>query len=79
MKAVHCTKLGSYLDLEVVEVPEPGDPEPHQVKVALEIRGIQFSDLVRFSGEYQVQTPLPFVVGGEGAANYFTNISVRIN
>ncbi len=67
MKAVHCTKLGTYLDLEVVEVPEPGDPEHHQVKVALEVRGIQFSDLVRFSGEYQVQTPLPFVVGGEAA------------
>ena len=67
MKAVHCTKLGSYLDLEVVEVPEPGDPEPLQVKVALEVRGIQFSDLVRFSGEYQVQTPLPFVVGGDAA------------
>lgn len=65
MKAVHCTKDGSHLDLEVVDVPEPGTPDTHQVKVALETRGIQFSDLVRIKGEYQVKTPHPFVVGGE--------------
>jgi NADPH:quinone reductase len=65
MKAVHCTKEGSHLDLEVADIPEPGKPEANQVKVALATRGIQFSDLVRFTGEYQVKTPLPFVVGGE--------------
>ncbi|NKB98421.1 MAG: zinc-binding dehydrogenase [Pseudomonadales bacterium] len=65
MKAVHCTKEGSHLDLEVADIPEPGKPEANQVKVALTTRGIQFSDLVRFTGEYQVKTPHPFVVGGE--------------
>ena len=65
MKAVQCTKHGSHMDLEVVDIPEPGAPEPHQVQVELSVRGIQFSDLVRFTGEYQVKTPLPFVVGGE--------------
>lgn len=67
MKAVHCTQHGSHLDLEVVDVEAPGAPAPGQVKVALQARGIQFSDLVRIAGEYQVSSPLPFVVGGEGA------------
>lgn len=66
MKAIHCTKDGSHLDLEVVDVPEPSAPEAGQVTVAVSTRGIQFSDLVRIKGEYQVKTPHPFVVGGEG-------------
>ena len=65
MKAVQCIKHGSHMDLEVVEIDDPGPPEPHQIQVDIAVRGIQFSDLVRFTGEYQVKTPLPFVVGGE--------------
>ena len=65
MKAIHCTQNGTYKDLEIVDIPEPGNPEPHQIQVDLSVRGIQFSDLVRFTGEYQVKTPHPFVVGGE--------------
>ncbi len=67
MKAVQCTRYGGLEGLQVVDLPEPGAPGPGQVQVALEARGIQFSDLVRMKGEYQVQSPLPFVVGGEGA------------
>lgn len=67
MKAVQCVKHGSYLDLEINDIDAPGDPGPDEVKVALKARGIQFSDLVRFEGTYQVKTPLPFVVGGEAA------------
>ena len=67
MKAVHCTKAGSHLDLEIVDIEPPGAPADGQVQVALEARGIQFSDLVRIAGDYQVKSPLPFVVGGEGA------------
>ncbi len=67
MKAVHCTRHGTYQDLEIVDIPEPPPPGAGQVTVDLTARGIQFSDLVRFAGEYQVQTPLPFVVGGEAA------------
>ncbi|MEZ5551392.1 MAG: NADPH:quinone oxidoreductase family protein [Pseudomonadales bacterium] len=67
MKAVHCTRLGSHLDLELVDIDSPGAPAQGQVKVALACRGIQFSDLVRIAGDYQVKSPLPFVVGGEAA------------
>lgn len=67
MRAVHCVKHGSHLDLQVVEVAPPSPPGPTEVTVALQARGIQFSDLVRFAGDYQVKSPLPFVVGGEAA------------
>lgn len=67
MKAVHCTKFGSHHDLQVVDVPAPGRPESGEVTIALETRGIQFSDLVRIAGDYQVKSKLPFVVGGEAA------------
>jgi len=67
VKAVHCIKLGSHLDLELVDIEPPGEPKEGQLKISLEARGIQFSDLVRISGDYQVKTPLPFVVGGEAA------------
>ena len=67
MKAVHCAKFGSHLDLALVDVDEPDAPAEDQVTVALETRGIQFSDLVRIAGDYQVKSKLPFVVGGEGA------------
>lgn len=67
MKAVHCVQYGSHEDLKVVEIDAPGKPEAGQVKVEVAARGIQFSDLVRIKGDYQEQSTLPFVVGGEGA------------
>ena len=67
MKVVQCVKFGTHLDLQVNEIDPPGKPAPGQIKVALTARGIQFSDLVRFEGNYQVDSPLPFIVGGEAA------------
>ncbi len=67
MKAVQCVEHGGPELLKVVDIEPPGAPEAGQIKIALEARGIQFSDLVRFEGTYQVKTPLPFVVGGEAA------------
>jgi NADPH2:quinone reductase len=55
------------MDLEVREIDPPSPPSSHQVQVALNARGIQFSDLIRFEGNYQVESPLPFIVGGEAA------------
>lgn len=78
MKAVHCVKTGSHLDLEVVEVDPPVEPGDGQVQVAMQARGIQFSDLVRIAGNYQVKSPLPFVVGGEGAGTV-TAIGSEVN
>jgi NADPH2:quinone reductase len=67
MKAVFCTKFGSHQDLEVQDIDVPGFPGEGQVKVEIKAHGIQFSDLVRIAGDYQVQSEPPFIVGGEGA------------
>jgi len=48
-------------------VPAPKPPGPGEIQVALNASGLNFSDLVKFSGTYQVQTPRPFVVGGEAS------------
>ncbi len=67
MKAVYCEKLGAPDDLVVREVPEPGAPGEGHVTVAIEARGVAFTDVLMVAGEYQVKPELPFVVGGEGA------------
>jgi NADPH2:quinone reductase len=67
MKAVLCEKLGSYKDLVLRDIDEPPAPGPGEIKVAMKARGLAFGDLVRFEGNYQIKSPLPFVVGGEGA------------
>jgi NADPH2:quinone reductase len=67
MKAVYCEKLGGPDDLVVREIPEPAAPGDGQVKVAIEARGVAFTDVLMVAGEYQVKPELPFIVGGEGA------------
>ncbi len=77
MKVVHCVKYGSHEDLEVREIDPPGAPAEGQVKVDIQARGIQFSDLVRIAGNYQDKSELPFVVGGE-AAGIVTDIGAGV-
>ncbi|MFU8815792.1 MAG: NADPH:quinone oxidoreductase family protein [Pseudomonadales bacterium] len=67
MKAVLCEKLGVPEDLVVREVDPPPPPGPGEIKVALEARGVAFTDVLMIAGEYQIKPELPFVVGGEGA------------
>ena len=67
MKAVYCEKLGGPDDLVVRDIPEPPAPGEGQVKIAIEARGVAFTDVLMVAGEYQVQPELPFIVGGEGA------------
>jgi NADPH2:quinone reductase len=67
MKAIYCVKYGTHHDLEIRDIPAPGEPLANQVSVRLDARGIQFSDLVKFAGNYQVESELPFIVGGEAA------------
>ena len=77
MKVVYCVKYGSHDDLEVAEIDPPGAPAEGQVKVDIQARGIQFSDLVRIAGNYQDKSELPFVVGGE-AAGIVTEIGAGV-
>lgn len=65
MKAVFCEKLGGPDDLVLREVPEPPPPGAGEVTVALEARGIAYTDLLLVAGQYQVRPELPFVVGSE--------------
>ena len=67
MKAVYCEKLGGPDDLVLRDIPEPPAPGEGQVKVAIEARGVAFTDVLMVAGEYQVKPELPFIVGGEGA------------
>lgn len=67
MKAVQCVKHGSHRDLQVRDIDPPGPPANNEIQVNLRARAIQFSDLVRFEGNYQVQSPLPFTVGGDAS------------
>ena len=67
MKAVFCEKLEGPDALVIREVPAPDSPSPDEIKVAIEARGVSFTDVLMSKGEYQVQPTLPFIIGGEGA------------
>ena len=78
MKAVFCEKLEGPDALVVREVAEPGPPGPEEIKVAIEARGVSFTDVLMSKGEYQVQPTLPFIIGGEGAGRV-TEIGDNVN
>jgi NADPH2:quinone reductase len=67
MKVVYCVKAGTHLDLVCQDIAPPASPGPGEIQVSIAARGIQFSDLVRFAGDYQDNSGYPFVVGGEGS------------
>ena len=67
MKAVYSETHDGPEALVVREVAEPGPPGPGQIEVAVAARGMSFTDVLMSRGGYQVQPPLPFVIGGEGA------------
>ncbi len=67
MRAVFCETLDGPDALVVREVDEPGDPGAGEIKVAVQARGLSFTDVLMSRGEYQMKPNLPFVIGGEGA------------
>ena len=67
MRAMVCESLGPPSSLVLRELPDPPDPGPGEIKVAIAARGVQFVDVLMVAGEYQTKPPLPFVPGGEGA------------
>jgi NADPH2:quinone reductase len=70
MRAVGVHHFGDAGALELLEVEEP-DPGPGEVRVALDYAGVNFIDVYMRSGAYRksdtYQTPLPMVIGMEGA------------
>lgn len=67
MRAIVCEELGPPSSLVLRDVPDPPDPGPNEIKVAVTARGVQFVDVLMVAGEYQTKPPLPFIPGGEGA------------
>ena len=64
VKAVCCEKLEGPDALVMREVAEPDPPCHNEIKVAIEARGVSFTDVLMSKGEFQVQPTLPFVFGG---------------
>lgn len=66
MKALRCIKLGSVDDLKVQDVPSP-KPEDGEVLVDVKAASLNFMDLLKVRGRYQIKPPLPFTLGEEFA------------
>jgi len=68
MEAIQLTKYGKPEEgLRLVEIAEPGDPEPDQILIRVEYAPINDSDLLVASGLYAVKPKLPSIIGNEGA------------
>lgn len=63
MKAirVHHTGDPDVLQLDTIDTPEPG---PGEVRVKIEVAGLNYIDTYQRSGQYKL--PLPFIPGSEG-------------
>ncbi len=66
MKAVVCNKLGPAEMLALEDVAEPA-VGPDDILVDMQAASLNFPDVLQIQGKYQVQPPLPFSCGREGA------------
>lgn len=66
MKAVVCTALGSVDKLEIIDLP-PLTPAAGEVRVDIKAASLNFMDILKVQGTYQVKPSLPFTVGDEFA------------
>ncbi|WP_346008280.1 NADPH:quinone oxidoreductase family protein [Janibacter terrae] len=65
MRAVHISSLDGPEAVELVDLPEPGDPR--LVTIDVKAAGVAFPELLQTRGLYQVKPDLPFVPGAEVA------------
>ncbi|MCY7316635.1 MAG: NADPH:quinone oxidoreductase family protein [Rubrivivax sp.] len=66
MHAWTCETLDGVDALQWRESPTP-EPEPGQVRIAIQAASLNFPDLLIVQGKYQIKPPLPFVPGSEYA------------
>lgn len=67
MRAIQNTAFGDPIEtLRLVDLPEPDDPGPNEVLVAMEYAPINGNDLAVIANRFVYSTPLPSVVGNEG-------------
>jgi NADPH:quinone reductase-like Zn-dependent oxidoreductase len=70
MQAIHLTAYGDPTKfLEVVQLPEPNQPEPNEVLIQVEISPLNPNDLMLAQGIYSVHPELPSVIGNEGVGH----------
>lgn len=67
MKAVVCKELGPVENLVLEKNWEQPTAKAGEVIVQVKAASLNFPDTLIIEGKYQVQPPLPFVVGGEAA------------
>jgi NADPH2:quinone reductase len=67
MKAVVCEAFGGPEVLALRDVPDPPPPEPGELQVRIEARGVQYVDVLMLAGKYQFRPEPPFIPGNEGA------------
>lgn len=67
MKAVFVETHDGPDALVVRDIDPPGPPGEGEIRVAVEARGVSYTDILQSQGAYQVQPDLPFIIGGEGA------------
>lgn len=67
MKAVVCKELGPVEKLVLEQDWQQPTAKPGEVIVEVKAASLNFPDTLIIEGKYQVQPPLPFVVGGEAA------------
>ena len=68
MKAVVCSSLKGIEDLALAEIEAPL-LKPGTVRIQVKAASVNFPDILMAKGLYQVQPPLPFVLGVEGAGD----------
>lgn len=66
MQAVVCNELGPAEKLALEDVSEPA-MGPDDILVDMQAASLNFPDVLQIQGKYQVQLPLPFICGREGA------------
>ena len=66
MKAIRIDNIGGADVLKLRDVPEPS-PGPGEVLIRVDAAGVNFSDIMWRRGEYDLETPLPFIPGAEVA------------
>lgn len=66
MKAAAFLKTGDPSVIELMDLPDPA-PGPDEVLIRTKAVGLNFADIYRRRGEYEVEPPSPYVLGMEGA------------
>ena len=66
MKAIQINNTGGAEVLVLRDVPDPF-PGTGEVLIRVDAAGVNFSDIMWRRGDYDVETPLPFIPGAEVA------------